>query len=102
MAEQLYLITKTGADAPVRHRIDGVYACLSNQDDGGTDNVKMIAAEAQCRLAGVNLPLNRDVLLPGYFDTVIGPINDLAAGPFADDNDTMVFKHWNTQTVQGP
>ena len=49
MAEQLYLITRSGADDPVRTIIDGVHACLSNQDDGISDNTRAFWSLANAR-----------------------------------------------------
>lgn len=89
MAEALYLVTKSDS-AGGTMTVNGVRACLINNDDGQTD--AQIKASAIGRLnsyydASGPAPTPFPDL---YFDTVT-KVSDLSSGPLKDNADCYVF-----------
>lgn len=89
MAEALYLVTKDVASRGKTYR-DGITAVLLNTDDGKSDAT--IITEAIALVNGLMPQTSGEAakLPAGYFDTV-QKASDLATGPFATDQDGMVF-----------
>jgi hypothetical protein len=83
MAAQIYLVTKSGADAPSSTLINGIFAMIVNADDGSAASVTIAEAIATANAKGH--PLH-----DGYFDTVekLGPPT---GGIMTTDEDALIF-----------
>lgn len=84
MALQLYLVSKSGSEAPSSTLINGLHAMVVNADDGGAASVTI--AEAIATANAMGHPLH-----DGYFDTVelLGPPT---AGIMTTDGDALILR----------
>lgn len=91
MAAQLYLVTKSGSEAPSSTLINGIHAMIVNADDGGSAATTIAEAVATAQAAGH--PLNDT-----YFDTVelLGPPT---SGIMDTDEDALIFINRTIQRV---
>lgn len=83
MAAALYLVNKSGSQAPSDRLINGIHAMIVNADDAGSSAVTIAEAVATAVAAGHPLPT-------GYFDTVT-KIGVPTGGDMTTDTDARIF-----------